>query len=70
MSSVVALLVFGGIGALCMAGGIFLTIFSSALQRIFDGEPWVAMTAYRGGNLLAIVGLCLIVIGYLEFRRR
>ena len=70
MNRYVALLAFAGIGALCTAGGIFLAISSSALRQAFDGERWIATTAYRGGNLLAVVGLCLIVVGCLEFRRR
>ena len=70
MSRSVAVLVFGGLGVLFAAGGILLAVFSSALQRALSDERWVAVTAYRGGNLLAIIGLCLIVLGYLEFRRR
>ncbi|HEX3973376.1 MAG TPA: hypothetical protein VHX19_18740 [Stellaceae bacterium] len=70
MNRYVALLVFGGVGALFAAGGILLAISASMLQRDFDGVRWIAVTAYRGGMLSAVVGFCLIVIGYLEFRRR
>jgi hypothetical protein len=52
------------------AGGIFLAVYSSALQRALDDEHWVEVTAYRGGHLLGIVGDCLIVVAFLEFRRR
>ena len=70
MNRYVALLAFGGIGSLCAAGGILIALSSSALQRAFVDERWVAVTAHRGGNLLTIVGLCLIALGYLQFRRR
>jgi hypothetical protein len=51
-------------------GGIILAISSSTLQREFGHEHWIAVTAFRGGVLVAVLGFCLIVIGYLEFRRR
>lgn len=70
MNRFVALLVFGGIGLLFAAVGILLAVHSARLQRAFSDEQWMAVTAYRGGNLLTIVGLCLIVLGYLQFRRR
>ena len=70
MNKFAALLIYGGIGVLSLAGGILLALYSSTLQRAFNSAHWVAVTAYRGGNLLSIVGLCLIVVGYLEFRRR
>jgi hypothetical protein len=70
MNRYVAFLVFGGAGGLFAAGGIILAISSSALQRDLGEQRWIAVTAYRGGMLVAVLGLCLIVIGYLEFRRR
>jgi uncharacterized membrane protein len=70
MKRYVALLVFGGLGALFAAGGIILAISSSTLQRDFGDQRWIAVTAYRGGMLVAVLGFCLIVIGVLEFRRR
>jgi hypothetical protein len=70
MNKYVALFVLGGIGVLFVVGGILLAISSSTLQQAMGNERWVAVTAYRGGHLLAVVGLCLIVVGYLQFRRR
>ena len=65
-----ALFVLGGIGTLFAGGGIILAISAAALQRVFNSEHWVALTAFRSGMLIAILGLCLVIVGYSEFRRR
>lgn len=57
------------IGFALTATGIILAVFSSTIEEV-SGSKSLEVTAYRGGNLMAIVGICLVFVGYLELRAR